>query len=83
MKNITTQLWVIISPSCSNSLLTQRAAVVTEGFYLTTIPASVSPLKFLCPGEKREKKKKKKRCRRNKTKSPPLLFGFPLFAREG
>lgn len=57
MKNITTQLWVIISPSCSNSLLTQRAAVVTEGFHLTTIPASVSPLKFPCLGEKKKKEK--------------------------
>lgn len=35
-------LWVmIIFTSCNNSLLTQCAAVVTEGFYLTTIPASV------------------------------------------
>lgn len=58
MKNITTQLWAIISPSCSNSLLTQRAAVVTEGFYLTTIPASVSPLKFPCLGEGNKRKKK-------------------------
>lgn len=82
MKNITTQLWVIISPSCSNSLLTQRAAVVTEGFYLTTIQASVSPLKFTCLWQEKGKKKKK-RWHRNKTKSPPLLWWLPLFAREG
>lgn len=50
-----------------NSLLTQCAAAITEGFYLTTIPASVLLLKSsvsVLP----------ERWQQNKTKIPHFLF---------
>lgn len=49
MKNIATE--VIVGDHfhfLQNSLLTQCAAAVTEGFYLTTIPASVFTIEEFC-----------------------------------